>query len=68
MAIPIPVTTGLELAGEIEIQSADIKPGELVVCRANERLRGPTPVTATPLTASQPAQTDGSPAAGVGSP
>ncbi len=72
MAVPIPVTTGLELAGEIEIQSASIKPGDMVVCRANERLHGPTPVVATPLPTSQPtsqpAQVDGSPAAGVDSP
>lgn len=47
MAIPTPVTTGLEVAGEIEIQAAGIQAGDLVVTRANERLFAPTPVLPT---------------------
>lgn len=58
MAIPTPVTTGLEFGGEIEIQAPGIQAGDLVVVRANERLFGPTPVAPTLMqstTASQPA-------------
>ena len=55
MALPIPVTTGLEIRGEIEIRGAGIRPGDLVVCRANERLHGPTPVAILPASTSQPA-------------
>jgi len=51
MAIPTPVTTGLEVAGEIEIQGPGIQPGDLVVARANERLFAPTPVIPMPLNA-----------------
>jgi HlyD family secretion protein len=57
LATPLPVTTGLELGGEVEISGAGLGPGDRVVVRANERLMGPTPVT--PLAArpadSQPA-------------
>ncbi|MFO0837330.1 MAG: efflux RND transporter periplasmic adaptor subunit [Phycisphaerae bacterium] len=49
MAIPVPVETGLERNGLIEIQSPQIQPGDLVVCRANERLFGPMPVIPKPL-------------------
>lgn len=57
MAIPMRVTTGLELAGEIEIQASGIQPGDLVVARANERLFGPTPVIPMPMHAPPATQT-----------
>jgi multidrug efflux pump subunit AcrA (membrane-fusion protein) len=44
MAIPTPVTTGIEVAGEVEVQASGLQAGDLVVSRANERLHGPTPV------------------------
>jgi len=44
MAIPTPVQTGIQFAGEIEIISEAIRPGDLLVTRGNERLFGPTPV------------------------
>lgn len=50
LATPIVVRTGIELADEIELISDELKDGELVVCRANERLMGPTPVAPQPLT------------------
>jgi len=49
MAIPVAISTGLERGAEVEIRSAELKAGDLVVCRANERLFGPTPVIPTPL-------------------
>jgi len=49
LALPVPVTTGLELAGEIEIRASGIRAGDLVVVRANERLFGPTPVIPMPM-------------------
>lgn len=55
MAVPTPVSTGLEIEGEIEITAAGIQAGDLLVCRANERLFGPTPVIPTPWVASQSA-------------
>ena len=54
MAMPVPVNTGLESGEEIEIQGGSVRAGDLVVCRANERLYGPTPVIPTALTTSQP--------------
>ncbi len=48
LAVPLPVTTGLEVGGAIEVQAPGLSPGDLVVVRANERLRGPTPVIPTP--------------------
>jgi len=48
-ALPLSVTTGLEVGGEIEVQAPGLSPGDLVVVRANERLRGPSPVIPTPL-------------------
>jgi len=67
MAIPTRVTTGLEVAGEIEIQAPGILAGDLVVTRANERLFGPTPVVLMPPDASAAtrpsrAQADANPA------
>jgi multidrug efflux pump subunit AcrA (membrane-fusion protein) len=56
LAIPTPVTTGLEIAEEIEIQAPGIQPGDLVVTRANERLFGPTPVIPTLESASPTTQ------------
>lgn len=56
MAIPTSVTTGLEVAHEIEIQAPGIQAGDLVVTRANERLFGPTPVTPMPVGASPATQ------------
>ncbi|MBK8915413.1 MAG: efflux RND transporter periplasmic adaptor subunit [Phycisphaerales bacterium] len=65
MAFPVPVETGIELSDEIEIRGAGLAAGEPVVCRANERLHGPTPVMASPLPnsatpKSPPASTAGS--------
>ena len=57
MAIPTPVTTGLEVEGLIEIRATGVAAGDSVVVRANERLFGPTPVTPMPsgAAASRPA-------------
>lgn len=56
MAIPVAVTTGIEVDGTVEIDGEGIHAGDLLVVRANERLHGPSPVLATPLTATRPAQ------------
>ena len=56
MAVPTAVTTGLEVAGEVEVQAEGIRAGDLVVCRANERLFGPTSVIPQPLGASPTTQ------------
>lgn len=69
LAMPTPVTTGLELAGEIEIEAPGLKPGDLVVTRGNERLFGPTPVTFVaqgPAAASRPAEAAGAAPGGAG--
>lgn len=50
MAIPLPVTTGLEIGNDIEVVAPGLQAGDLVVVRANERLYGPGPVIPTPLT------------------
>ena len=55
MAIPTTVTTGLEFEGDVEVQAPDLKAGDLVVSRANERLNGPTPVVVSAQPVSQPA-------------
>ncbi len=65
-ALPLNVTTGLEIAGAVEIQAAGLQPGDLLVSRGNERLYGPTPVTFEPPAAasassSAPASPDGPP-------
>lgn len=44
MAMPLAVTTGLELGGEIEVTAQGLAAGDKVVIRANERLMGPSPV------------------------
>ncbi|NUQ48734.1 MAG: efflux RND transporter periplasmic adaptor subunit [Phycisphaerae bacterium] len=44
MALPVPVRTGLEVAGHVEVQGEGLAAGDLVVNRANERLFGPQPV------------------------
>ncbi len=44
MAMPLSVTTGLELGGEIEVVAQGLAAGDKVVIRANERLMGPSPV------------------------
>lgn len=49
MAMPTPVTTGMELGGQIEVRGPGLQPGAEVVVRANERLYGPTPVSTTML-------------------
>lgn len=62
MALPLGVVTGLELSGEIEVRSEQLRAGDLVVCRGNERLFGPSPVIPLPLNgaaASQAAQAGG---------
>jgi HlyD family secretion protein len=56
MAIPVSVTTGLEVAGEIEIQAPGLQAGDRVVTRANERLFGPTAVIVAPSDASAATQ------------
>jgi multidrug efflux pump subunit AcrA (membrane-fusion protein) len=48
MAIPTPVTTGIEQGGEVEIVAPGLKPGDLLVTRGNERLMGPTAVQPLP--------------------
>lgn len=53
-AMPLAVTTGLEIGGEVEISAPGLNAGDLVVVRANERLMGPTPVVPM-AAASQPA-------------
>ena len=45
MALPVQVTTGLELSGMVEAVGAGITAGDRAVSRANERLMGPSPVT-----------------------
>jgi HlyD family secretion protein len=54
MAMPTPVTTGLELGGEVEVQAVGLQAGELVVTRANERLYGPSPVIVMPASNPEP--------------
>ena len=44
MAMPLAVTTGLEITGEIEVSAPGLQAGDKVVTRANERLYGPSPV------------------------
>jgi hypothetical protein len=61
MAIPTDVTTGLELGGEIEIQAPGIQAGDQVVCRANERLFGPTPVIPVPIEGSETSDSSNDP-------
>ena len=56
MAIPTPVTTGMEIGHEIEIQAAGLRAGDRVVCRGNERLYGPTPITISDGPATQPSE------------
>ncbi|MCG3126669.1 MAG: Multidrug resistance protein MdtA [Phycisphaerae bacterium] len=55
MAMPLAVTTGLEVGTEVEVQAAGLKAGDLVVVRANERINGPTPVIPMPMPNGQPA-------------
>ncbi|TWT42169.1 Cobalt-zinc-cadmium resistance protein CzcB [Phycisphaerae bacterium RAS1] len=54
MAVPVPVITGMELEGEIEVRADGVKPGMMVVTRANERLYGPTPVLPMPASGGPP--------------
>jgi len=49
LAIPTQVTTGMEIGGQIAIEGAGLAAGDLAVCRANERLYGPTPVIPRPF-------------------
>lgn len=49
MAMPLSVTTGLEVGTEVEVQAAGLKAGDLVVVRANERINGPTAVIPMPM-------------------
>ncbi len=56
-AMPVSVTTGLELGNEIEISGAGLNGGDSAVCRANERLFGPTPVIASPMVSNTKADT-----------
>lgn len=56
MAMPMPVTTGLERGNRVSIESPGLAAGDLVVARANERLYGPTPVLPVPLEALHPPQ------------
>ncbi len=58
MALPVSVETGLERLGLVEIIAPEIKAGDQVVCRGNERLFAPTPVIPQPASdasTSQPA-------------
>lgn len=54
MATPVNVNTGVEIDDEIELISDELKDGEMVVCRANERLMGPTPVIPPPVSTNGP--------------
>ena len=55
MAMPLSVETGLEIAGEIELVAPELRAGDQLVTRGNERIFGPTPVTPMSAAASQPA-------------
>jgi multidrug efflux system membrane fusion protein len=56
VAMQVPVETGLEIGGEIEIRGPGISAGDQVVARANERLFPFAPVIVMPSTATtQPA-------------
>lgn len=48
MAMPTPVTTGLEIGGLIAVEGQGLTAGAQVVIRGNERLMGPMPVIPTP--------------------
>lgn len=54
LAVPLNVRTGLEVGGLIEVQSDALQPGDRVVARANERLRGPTPIIPQPVNTALP--------------
>lgn len=54
MAIPLDLTTGLEVGNMIEVQAEGLSAGDLVVSRANERLFGPTPVVPVPVGSEPP--------------
>ena len=54
MAIPTPVSTGMEIGHEIEVEAAGLRAGDRVVCRGNERLYGPTPIKITGDPTTQP--------------
>lgn len=56
MALPMAVTTGLEVGGDVEISAPGLRAGDLLVIRANERLMGPTPVTVAPAPGSPSVQ------------
>ncbi len=47
MAMPVAVETGLQSDGYVEISANGVRAGDWVVVRANERLRGPSPVIPT---------------------
>jgi multidrug efflux pump subunit AcrA (membrane-fusion protein) len=69
VAMPVSVTTGLELPGEVEINAPGLMAGDRVVTRANERLHGPTPVIPMPAGKEAPgSQPAPSSAAGAGHP
>lgn len=57
VAMPVSVTTGLEVAGEIEVRADGLAPGDLVVVRGNERLLPfmPSPVVPLPVDGAPPA-------------
>lgn len=55
LAVPVSVTTGLEVRGEVEVAAPELRPGDPVVVRGNERLMGPTPVQPMPAPSTQPA-------------
>jgi multidrug efflux pump subunit AcrA (membrane-fusion protein) len=54
MALPTPVTTGIEQGGEVEIVAEGLRAGDLLVTRGNERLYGPTAVQLLPATGAAP--------------
>ena len=56
MAIPMSVTTGMEIGHDIEIAAVGLRAGDRVVCRGNERLHGPTPITISDGPATQPSE------------
>lgn len=54
MAMPVPVTTGLQAGTLVEVIGEGLQAGDQVVVRANERLFMPGPVAPTPMSGAAP--------------
>lgn len=59
MALPMSVSTGLELGGLTEIIAPGLQVGDQVVTRGNDRLFGPTPVIIAPAESATSQPTSG---------